>query len=129
MRLCDRPADARCLSLYPAARASFVKQVHLVVGVLATALTGASALYGAWCWWRVRSSVWFWRLLRTGQAVIVLQVVLGGVLYLMHRKVPGLHALYGVLPLLVAVLAEQLRSSSAHMILTARGFESARAVG
>ena len=102
MRLCDRPADARCLSLYPAARASFVKQVHLVVGVLATALTGASALYGAWCWRRIRSSVWFWRLLRASQAVVVLEVVLGGVVYLVDKKSSGLHVLYGVLPLLVA---------------------------
>jgi hypothetical protein len=108
---------------------SFVKPVHVAVGVLAMALTGAAGVFGAWCWWRVRSSVWFWRLFRAGQAVVVLEVVLGGVLYLMHRKVPGLHVLYGVLPLLVAVIAEQLRVSSAHTILTGRGFETAAEVG
>jgi hypothetical protein len=106
-----------------------VKQVHLVIGVLAIALTGASALYGAWCWWRIRSSVWFWRLLRAGQAVVVLEVVLGGVLYLVGPKSSGLHVLYGVLPLLVSFIAEQLRISSAHMILATRGFDSAQEVG
>jgi hypothetical protein len=106
-----------------------VKQVHLVIGVAAIGLTGVAALYGAWCWWKVRSSVWFWRLLRAGQAVVVLQVVLGGVLELTGHKAPGLHILYGVLPLLVAFIAEQLRISSAHMILTARGFATAQEVG
>jgi hypothetical protein len=106
-----------------------VKPVHLVIGVLALVLTVVAGLYGAWCWWRIRPSVWFWRVLRAGQAVVVLEVVLGGVLDLVDRKAPGLHVLYGVLPLLVAFLAEQLRISSAHMILSARGFESAQEVG
>jgi hypothetical protein len=106
-----------------------VKQVHVVVGVLAIVLTGGAGLSGAWCWWRVRTSVWFWRVLRAGQAVVVLQVVLGGVLYLVDRKPPGLHVLYGVLPLLVAFLGEQLRISAAHMVLSTRGFESAQEVG
>jgi hypothetical protein len=97
--------------------------------VLALVLTVVAGLYGAWCWWRIRPSVWFWRVLRAGQAVVVLEVVLGGVLDLVDRKAPGLHVLYGVLPLLVAFLAEQLRISSAHMILSARGFESAQEVG
>ena len=91
--------------MYPAGRGSFVKPVHLVVGVLAIGLTGVAGLYGAWCWWRVRASVWFWRVLRASQAVVVLQVVLGGVLYLTGRKPSGLHVLYGVLPLLVLEVA------------------------
>jgi hypothetical protein len=37
--------------------------------------------------------------------------------------------LYGVLPLLVALIAEQFRISSAQMVLSARGFESAQEVG
>ncbi len=100
-----------------------------MIGVLATVLTGGAGLYGAWCWWRVRASVWFWRVLRAGQLAVVLEVVLGGVLDLIGRKAPGLHVLYGVLPLLVAFIAEQFRISSAHMILSTRGFESAGEVG
>src|ERR1700759_345655 len=105
MRLSSSCLGERWLCMYPAARASFVNQVHLVVGVLATALTGAAALYGAWCWWRIRSSLWFWRLLRVGQILVVLTVVLGAVDYLVDRKSSGLHVLYGVLPLLVAFIA------------------------
>jgi len=106
-----------------------MKQVHLVVGVLAIGLSGAAGVYGAWCWWRVRSSPWFWRLLRAGQVVIVLEVALGGVLVLLGRKASGLHLLYGLLPVAVSFLAEQLRVASAQMVLDSRGFESAKDVG
>jgi hypothetical protein len=106
-----------------------VKDVHLVVGVLAIALNAVAALYGAWCWWRAEPSVWFWRLLRSGQAVVVVQVALGGVLVLIGHKPPGLHVLYGILPLLVSLIAEQLRAAAAQMVLDARGYESAQAVG
>ena len=106
-----------------------MKQVHIVVGVVTIALTGAAGVWGAWCWWRVRSSTWFWRLLRASQVAVVIQAALGGVLLLMHRKAPGLHVFYGVLPLLVSFLAEQLKISSAQMVLDQRGFESAGAVG
>lgn len=106
-----------------------VKEVHIVVGVLAIALNTVACLYGAWCWWRANRSVWFWRLLRAGQIVVVIQVALGGVLLLLGKKAPGLHVLYGVLPLLVSFMAEQLRISSAQMVLDARGLEGAAAVG
>jgi hypothetical protein len=103
--------------------------VHLVVGVLAIALNSASALLGAWRWYRVRPSRLFWLMLRAAQAVVVVQAALGGVLVLLGHKPPGLHVLYGVLPLLVSLLAEQLRLASAEMVLGARGFESAADVG
>jgi len=106
-----------------------MKEVHLVVGVLAIGLTAAAALYGAFCWWRVRRTVLFWRLLRAGQAVIVVEVALGGVLLLLGRKASALHVLYGILPVLVSFIAEQFRVASAQMVLDSRGIESAAAVG
>lgn len=106
-----------------------MKEVHLVVGVLALALTGAAGLLGAWAWRRAEPSRLFWILLRAGQAMLVLEVALGGILLLLGKKVSGLHILYGVLPLLVSFLGEQLRLSSAEMVLSARGFESAADVG
>jgi|ERR1700759_4589415 hypothetical protein len=106
-----------------------MKLVHLVVGVVTIGLTGVAAAWGAWCWWRVRSSAWFWRLLRASQVAVVIEAVLGGVLLLIGDKSPGLHTLYGVLPLLVSFFAEQLRISSAQMVLDQRGFESTHAVG
>jgi hypothetical protein len=106
-----------------------MKEVHLVVGVLAITVNGVAAAFGAWCWWRVRTSAWFWRVLRTGQLVVVIQVALGGVLLLSGDKPPGLHVLYGVLPLLVSLIAEQLRGAAAQMVLDLRGFQSAEEVG
>ncbi|HTU85430.1 MAG TPA: hypothetical protein VMF57_07620 [Solirubrobacteraceae bacterium] len=106
-----------------------MKQVHLVAAFVVIGVSGAAGLWGAWCWWRVRTSVWFWRLLRTSQALIVLEMAIGGVLVLLGHKPPQLHLIYGVLPILVSFIAEQLRLSATQMILDARGFESAQAVG
>ena len=106
-----------------------MKDVHVVVGVAAISLNAAVALLGAWRWYRVQPSRLFWLLLRAAQAVVVLQVLLGGVLVLLGHKPPGLHVLYGVLPLLVSVIGEQLRLASAEMVLGARGLESAAQVG
>ena len=106
-----------------------MKDVHLVVGVLAISLMAVVAVYGAWAWWHPAPRVWFWRLLRTAQSVVIVQVALGGILVLLGHKPKGLHVLYGVLPVLVSLIAEALRASSAQMILDARGYESAQAVG
>jgi hypothetical protein len=106
-----------------------MKEVHIAVGIAAIAATALAGAWGAWCWWRVRSSLWFWRLLRSSQAIVVLQAVLGGVLVLIGHKPKGLHVLYGLLPLLVSFLGEQLRIGSAQMVLDARGFGSAADVG
>ncbi len=100
----------------------------MVLGIIAIALTGGAALLGAWCWWRVRSTAWFWRLLRASQVVVIVQVLWGGLLLLTGHKAPSLHYIYGVLPLLVAIIAEQLRIASAQMVLDARGHASAQEV-
>jgi hypothetical protein len=60
---------------------------------------------------------------------VIVQVALGGILLALGHKASNLHYLYGVLPLLVSLLAEQLRAASAQMVLDSRGFESAQAVG
>jgi hypothetical protein len=106
-----------------------MKDIHLIFGVITIVLTAVAAAWGAWCWWRVRASPWFWRLLRASQVAVVIQAALGGVLVLMGHKPPGLHVLYGVLPLLVSFFAEQLRISAAQMVLDQRGFESSREGG
>jgi hypothetical protein len=107
-----------------------VKDVHIVVGTLAIVLNALAGVYGAWRYWRVEPDTrLFWLLLRAGQAVVVIEAALGGILELEHHKAPGLHVLYGLLPLLVAIIAEQLRLASAQMVLDAHGLESAPAVG
>lgn len=88
----------------------------------------AAGLWGAWHWYRVEPSDLFWKLLRLSQAVIVLQAAQGGLLVLLGRDVDGLHLLYGVLPLAVSFIGEQLRIATAETVLAARGIESAAAV-
>jgi hypothetical protein len=106
-----------------------MKQVHIVVGVITIALSGVAAAYGGWCWQRASNPAWFWRILRASQVAVVVQAALGGVLLLMGDKPGNLHVLYGVLPLLVSFIAEQLRISSAQLVLDQLGYESAQAVG
>ncbi|HWE11394.1 MAG TPA: hypothetical protein VG325_18740 [Solirubrobacteraceae bacterium] len=106
-----------------------MKFVHIVAGVACTVLIGGGGLWGAWCWYRVRQSPLFWRMLRSGQAAIVVEAALGGVLVLMGKKETTLHLVYGLLPLAISFVAEQLRIASAQAVLDARGLESAAAVG
>jgi hypothetical protein len=106
-----------------------MKVIHLVIGILAVVLTGGAGIWGAWCWYRVRQTRLFWRLLRAGQAVIVLDMALGGVLLIMGKKASELHLIYGLLPLAVSFVAEQLRIAAAQMVLDSRGFESSADVG
>jgi len=106
-----------------------MKLVHIVVGALCLGLIGSAGFWGAWCWYRVRQSKLFWHLLRAGQAAIVVEVVIGGILILLGRTESSLHLIYGLLPLAISFVAEQLRIASAQSVLDKRGFESAAAVG
>ena len=107
-----------------------MSSIHLIVGIAVMALFAAAGLLGAWRWWRVEPSPWFWRLLRAGQAVLGIQVILGGVLLAQGREpTDGLHLVYGLLPVAVSFVAEQLRIAAAQTVLDARGLTDARAVG
>jgi hypothetical protein len=106
-----------------------VKVVHLVVGVICIALVGGAGIWGVWSWYRVRQSRIFWLLLRAGQATVVLEAALGGVLVALGKKESSLHLIYGLLPLAVSFVGEQLRIASAQAVLDARGHHSATAVG
>jgi hypothetical protein len=101
--------------------------VHAVVGGLMAVLFAAAGGLGAWRWWRVEPSEWFWRLLRAAQVLMVVEAALGGVLLLTGaRPSDDLHYVYGLLPLAVSFVAEQLRIASAETVLAARGLESAQ---
>jgi hypothetical protein len=104
--------------------------VHAVLGIAATALFAAAGLLGAWRWWRGGTSPGFWHLLRAAQATLVVDVALGGALLLAGRRPSdNLHYVYGLLPLAVGFVAEQLRLAAADTVLAARDLESAQAVG
>ena len=105
-----------------------MKAAHIAVGVLAIALNAGAGVLGLWCYWRVRTSRAFWPLLRAAQVSILLEAGLGGI-YAINHHTPSIHIVYGVLPILVSFLGEQLRVASAQMILDSRGIESAQAVG
>ena len=108
-------------------RALAVRDVHIVVGILALGLNVLAFGLGSLAWARSKPSSWFWRMLRSGQAAVAIEAALGGVLLLMGRKATNLHYLYGALPLVVALIAEQLRLSAATMVLDAHGLEDAKA--
>jgi len=87
-----------------------VSELHLVLGI---AVLGSNALAGAWgaaCWLRGEPSIAFWYLLRTAQAIVVLQVLVGGVLIAIGESAPDdLHVIYGLSPLLVSLVSEGMR--------------------
>lgn len=106
-----------------------MRVAHVVLGVVCGALFVGAGAWGAWCWRSVRHSRWFWRILRAGQAAVVLEAALGGLLVATGHRGSTLHLVYGLLPILISFVAEQLRIASAQTILDARGVESAAAVG
>lgn len=102
--------------------------VHVVLGVALIAVNAGAGLYGALAWWRETPAPGFWPLLRTGQALVALTAVLGCVPLLAGRDLPPLHLVYGLTPLAVAYLAEQLRLLSAQAELDRRGLEGRAAL-
>jgi hypothetical protein len=106
-----------------------VTAVHAVLGGACVVLFVVAGAWGAWRWYRGEPSGAYWRLLRGAQALLVAEIALGGVMLLAGDR-PGddLHYLYGLLPLVVAFVAEQLRLGSADAVLDARGLENAQAM-
>jgi len=100
--------------------------LHIVLGVGLVAVNLAAGLLGAWRWRRDEYSHAFWPLLRVGQALVVIQALVGGVLLLLGESLPRLHLIYGLVPLGVAFIAEQLRLTSAQAVLDQRGVRTAR---
>jgi hypothetical protein len=102
-----------------------MEDVHLVIGISVLVGNLVAAAWGASAWLRRRPSVAFWYLLRVAQATVVLQVIAGTILLMLGKEAPdGLHYLYGLLPLLVALLAEGARAGAAERELTGLDFES-----
>lgn len=102
--------------------------IHVGLGVLTLTTSALAGLWGAWRWYRVEPSDLFWKLLRLSQLVVLVTAVHGGVLLLLGEDVDGLHLLYGTLPLVVSVIAEQLRLLAAQTVLDTRGLPDAQAM-
>jgi heme A synthase len=99
--------------------------LHLVVGCAVIALNLAAFASGGIAWYRDRPSVHFWYLLRAAQAAVFLQVMLGGLLvFTNHEPDDSLHYLYGILPLVVSLIAEGARAGAAERELGDVDFEA-----
>ena len=100
--------------------------IHLIVGLTVIAANLAAGLWGGIAWARQEPAVGFWYVLRFAQVAVVVQVMLGAILLLLGRQPaePGLHYLYGVLPLVVSLLAEAIRAGATERELEGLDFEA-----
>ena len=101
-----------------------METVHLILGVTVIASNLAAGVWGAACWYLRKPSVGFWYLLRFAQASVVLQVAVGGLLLLLGNEAADLHYLYGVLPVVVSLLAEGARSIATEHEMEGLDFEA-----
>ena len=102
---------------------------HAVLGSALIAVNLAAGALGAWTWWRGADSPRaFWPLLRAGQALVVLQALDGLLLVVLGHDLPELHLVYGLTPLGVSFVAEQLRLAAAESVLDQRGLENSAAM-
>ncbi len=100
-------------------------EAHLAVGLAVLLLNLVAGSVGGIAWLRDRPSIPFWYLLRGAQAAVFLQVMLGGLLvFTGHEPSNNLHYLYGILPLLVSLLAEGARVGAAQREIGDTDFES-----
>jgi hypothetical protein len=90
-----------------------VPEVHLVVGVFLIASNLVAGVWGAIAWFQDRPATGFWYALRVAQVSVITQALLGLLLVFTGHHASQLHVLYGVLPLVVSLLAEVVRAGSA----------------
>jgi len=90
-----------------------VPEVHLVVGIGLIAANLVAGVWGGISWLERRPSTGFWYALRTAQATVILQALLGLALVFGGHHAKELHILYGTLPVAVSLLAELVRAGSA----------------
>lgn len=99
--------------------------VHLILGITVLAANLGAGVWGAVAWQLREPSVGFWYLLRFAQLAVVLQVGIGGILLLLGREpLDELHYVYGVLPVLITLLAEGARAAANEHELEGLDFEA-----
>jgi hypothetical protein len=100
-----------------------VTAFHIALGAALIAVNAIAGVYGGWAWWQQRHAPGFWPLLRIGQALVMVEALDGAVLLVIGKDLPPLHLIYGLVPLGVAFVAEQLRLAAADTVLGQRGLE------
>jgi hypothetical protein len=96
---------------------------HIALGTALIVVNALAGLLGGIAWRRDRTPRIFWPLLRTGQALVAIEALDGAILVLQGDELPRLHLIYGLVPVAVSFVAEQLRLVSADQILENRGLE------
>lgn len=100
-------------------------EIHLIMGITVLVTNLGAGVWGGLSWYLRKPSVGFWYLLRCAQFAVVLQVTLGGLLVLDGREAPdGLHYVYGLLPIVVTLLAEGARAIASEHELEGLDFDS-----
>jgi len=102
--------------------------VHIWVGALTVGANALAAAVGLVAWLLWRNPKFFWILLRTGQALVIVSAVIGSALLLDGRDLPRLHLVYALTPVAVSFLAEQLRIVTTPTFLEQRGLEGGKDV-
>jgi len=101
----------------------------VTVALACAAVNAGVGLVGAWRWYRVAPTDALWPAVRAGQAAAAVQGVVAAILALSgYEPREGLFWLYALLPVLIGVLAEQLRLLAAEQVLERRGLEDAQAL-
>jgi len=100
-----------------------VSGVHDQLGNVTVAINALAALIGLVAWLVHRNPKPFWWTLRAGQILVMLEAVIGAALSLSGHELPRLHLIYGLTPIVVSFLAEQLRLVTTPTFLERRGLE------
>ncbi len=102
--------------------------LHVALGAALIAVNVLAGLLGAHAWRTGAYFRAFWPLVRTGQALVAIVALQGLVLQFSGADLPELHLVYGLVPVGISFIAEQLRILSAQTVLDQRGLEDAEAV-
>jgi hypothetical protein len=88
--------------------------LHDVLAFVALGANAVAAVWGGVAWVRKVPATSFWPVLRVAQATVALEVIAGVVLWLSGVDPPdSLHYVYGISPLVVALVAEGMRVGAA----------------
>jgi hypothetical protein len=105
-----------------------MKDIHVWIGAVTVGANALCAAVGLVAWLTWSNPKAFWWLLRAGQGLVIVSAVIGAALLLDGRALPRLHLVYGLTPVAVSFLAEQLRLATTPTFLEQRGLESGKDV-